>query len=500
MNRSLVCLVALFCSVVGAAATRGQSIVFPAGLGSSFSNLQDSLAMNYFIQQYGQFPSSAGSISDSFMIGNVRLSAAVNLRGGSPADGSLVGIQQSEALYSLIGTTYGGDGDQTFALPNLAGRTAVGAGAGSGLTPVEMASSFGNAFTTLTEANLPPHRHLLPPFDQFPPVTTEPDPAHVAEPFSNLQPSLGMNYLISVEAGYYPIAGSSDSVFLGQVGLFASDVVPNGWLPADGRLLAITQNSALFSLLGTTYGGDGQNTFALPDLRGRTIVGAGTSPERGPFYLGDSFGRETTQLNFFTMPAHNHVLTGPDGDTVVSSVAGNSEPLDNVQPSLVLNYGIVAQGVYPSYGEESVRTTMGEIISYAGFAAPEGILPCDGRTLNIAENGALFSLLGTTYGGDGVETFALPDLVGRTVVGAGEGFDLGTVPALLAARSSLLSDEECDCDCDPVYAPGDTPGDSAPRLSLSNLPPHNHSVPEPSTLALAGLGLIGALALGRRRS
>jgi microcystin-dependent protein len=90
---------------------------------------------------------------------------------------------------------------------------------------------------------------------------------------SSVQPTLALNYIIALQ-GIYP-SRSWDQPTLGQVSLFAGNFAPRGWALCDGRLLPITSYSALFSLLGTYYGGDGQTTFALPDLRGRVVVSSG---------------------------------------------------------------------------------------------------------------------------------------------------------------------------------------------------------------------------------
>ena len=95
---------------------------------------------------------------------------------------------------------------------------------------------------------------------------------------------------------------------LAEVILFAGNFAPRGWAFCEGQLLPITQNAALFSLLGTTYGGDGQTTFALPDLRGRVPVGVGAGVGLSPNQLGERAGSETRQLSKSQLAAHSHVL------------------------------------------------------------------------------------------------------------------------------------------------------------------------------------------------
>lgn len=98
--------------------------------------------------------------------------------------------------------------------------------------------------------------------------------------------------------------------FIGEIRLVAFNFEPEGWAFCDGRLLPIAQNQALFSLLGTTYGGDGRTTFALPDLRGRSPVGMGTGPGLSPVTQGERVGQETVTLTNSQLPAHNHQLAG----------------------------------------------------------------------------------------------------------------------------------------------------------------------------------------------
>ncbi|MEO8169078.1 MAG: tail fiber protein [bacterium] len=153
---------------------------------------------------------------------------------------------------------------------------------------------------------------------------------------------------------------------------------PRGWAFCQGQILPIAQNQALFSLLGTTYGGNGQTTFALPDLRGRVPIGEGQGPGLSAYFLGQQGGAETHTLTANEMPAHTHLVSA---DTSVGSsdkpgsklparnaagvpeygntanaqmaatmlgVAGESQPHSIMQPYLVLNWIIALQGVFPS--------------------------------------------------------------------------------------------------------------------------------------------------------
>jgi microcystin-dependent protein len=162
--------------------------------------------------------------------------------------------------------------------------------------------------------------------------------------------------------------------YLGQIILFAGSFAPRNWALCNGQILSIAQNTALFSILGTTYGGDGQTTFALPDLRGRAPI----SPNWSSHALGEVGGSETVTLSVNHMPTHTHTATAysqggntttpangawaastsrdsiyaTTGDTTMSSqaveVTGGSQPHDNMQPYLGLNYIICVMGLFPS--------------------------------------------------------------------------------------------------------------------------------------------------------
>ena len=175
--------------------------------------------------------------------------------------------------------------------------------------------------------------------------------------------------------------------FIGEIVMFAGNFAPRGWAFCEGQLLSINQNQALFSILGTTYGGDGRTTFGLPDLRGRAVIGPGTGPGLSPRQLGSRTGTETATLSVAQMPSHAHTATGTaqvslsnevgttsdtDGQYIANHLGGFNEDAtpgaklegvsstttinntgwgqshNNVQPSQTVNYIIALQGTYPS--------------------------------------------------------------------------------------------------------------------------------------------------------
>jgi microcystin-dependent protein len=161
--------------------------------------------------------------------------------------------------------------------------------------------------------------------------------------------------------------------FIGSIILFAGNFAPRGWAFCNGQILSIAQNTALFSLLGTTYGGNGQTTFALPDLRGRAAIHAGQGPGLAAYDLGQNGGTETVTLSAAQMPAHTHPQPATNGQQTTNrpnnalparggayanesdgsalhppASAGGGQPHDNRSPYLTLNYIIALEGIYPS--------------------------------------------------------------------------------------------------------------------------------------------------------
>ena len=401
--------------------------------GQPFGNLQPSLAVTEVTSPTGIFPSGGGGGSATGDTLGFIYDFAGNFAPGDSflLQGQLLSIAQYSVVFALLGTTYGGDGQATFALPNLQGTAMIGVGTGPGLSTQMLGVPTGSATVTLSASQLPPNDPSLPGGGDG-----------GGQPYSNMQPSLPVQALIAT-SGVFPSQGgnSGTAAFIGQVADFEGNYIPSGWAAADGQLLLIQDNPALFDIIGTTYGGDGQTTFALPDLRGRVAVGAdATEP------LGAQFGQDATTLTAAQLP----------GGGVAGSTSPG-QPVTNDQPSLALNYLIATSGIFPPNGSgagfDSDFPTLGEIVEFAGNFAPSGWAFADGTVLSISQNTALFSLIGTQYGGNGTSTFALPDLRGRTLVGAGFNAGTGT-----------------------NYVVGETTGTDTVTLSVANLPTQDQPV------------------------
>lgn len=294
-------------------------------------------------------------------------------------DGQMLSISQHGPLFSVLGTTYGGDGRSTFALPDLRGRSAVHVGKGTDNQGVELVEVRQGQRIDAEKVK----------YDKEGAATI---------------PGLGMRYIISLWGVYPPRSYNGDTEagvdrFTGEICMFAGSYPPNGWVDCDGQQLNENENQPLYEALTKTYGGT-KTTFALPDLRGRVPVHSGTGPGLNPVALGQK------------------------SDGVQLAIAGENDFSYVMTPShLGIRFIIAKNGVDPS-SSTVVRNFTGEVRMLAGKAIPEGWNRCDEKILSISDDQMLFSLLGNLYGGDGRTTFAVPDLRGRAVLHA------GTVPGL----------------------------------------------------------------------
>lgn len=137
--------------------------------------------------------------------------------------------------------------------------------------------------------------------------------------------------------------------FIGVVKLFAGNYAPQGWRFCDGSLLPIQQNAVLYSIIGNCYGGDGVTNFALPDFRGRVPVGPGQGDGLTKHDVGEKFGSERNTLQSSNIPYTFVAQSVASGVGVVMTASGQNHiaPVNNLQPSLGMNYIICCEGVYP---------------------------------------------------------------------------------------------------------------------------------------------------------
>ena len=271
--------------------------------------------------------------------------------------------------------------------------------------------------------------------------------------------------------------------------MFAGPFVPHGWLLCDGSVLQIDDYELLHLVIQATYGGDGTKTFALPDFRGRV-------PMHDWDDIGARDGEERVALTVDQIPAHEHFVvttdatgthadpeekvlarTGPsppsaglyfDDDPSTTLAAGSitaeggGKPHDNRQPYLCLNFIICPQGDVPSPdggAYSPYRPFVGEVRAFGfPFVPHDGWARCDGQELDVKHHTALFATLGTTYGGDGVNTVAVPDLRNRVPLSSGKG------PGLSA------------------YKPGDSGGAHLVALHRPDLPSHTHPLKAVSSI------------------
>ncbi|MEK7322256.1 MAG: tail fiber protein [Pseudomonadota bacterium] len=213
----------------------------------------------------------------------------------------------------------------------------------------------------------------------------------------HVMPGLALS-LVSLAMTPGTVSACNTEPFLGTVCAFGFNFCPRGYRPADGSLLSISQNTALFSLLGTTYGGNGTTTFGLPDLRGRALVGTGQGPGLTPVNLGEMAGAEQVTLTVNQLPPHSHSATtnvtvtamaralgaagnadNPNGNslamvsrqniysnaaptvnmsanaiattanaTTTIAPSGGGQPIENRSPYLGITYCVAVEGIFPS--------------------------------------------------------------------------------------------------------------------------------------------------------
>ncbi len=416
------------------------------GGGQPIDTMQPSLALTVLIAKDGvaSGPETGGvSAGDAIMTGEIRLFAGSIVPGGFlAADGSVIQISSAPSLYSVIGTVYGGDGVTTFGLPDLRGRAIAGVGQGPGLSPRAMGQAFGSETVTQAVSQLPAHTHTV--------TGAALASTGGGQPLPTIQPTIALRPLICPYGDFF---------YLPEIRLFAGNYSPGVWFTCQGQLLDISQYDSLYTTLGTTWGGDGQNTFALPNHQGYVALGSGAGPGLSSQTTGDSLGVEQIVMTSTQLTSHTHTVT--NGAT---SSTGSGAAFENHQPSQVMRYMIAVNGVVPSPAttNSTATPTIGEIRPFAADSGiPSNWMFAQGQVLAITSYPSLYGVIGNTFGGDGVTTFALPDLRGRTPIGVGQG-------------SGMTN-----------RARGDRPGTETTTISLSQMAAHAHTI-DPSNLRHPG--------------
>lgn len=332
-------------------------------------------------------------------IGEIRMFAfAWAPVGWARCDGTLLNVQDYSALFNVLGTQYGGDGDKTFALPDLRGRTPVHAGAATDDgSAVQHGESGGQYEVVLTLEQIAPHDHELRVFQSAPSVAQNPTQR-------------------AADAGAWQIqtAATQHATFLtGPVDAVAGHAASGSQHGTDdqnahntgdsadhlqSRLESSSQNNLPWAVETTSVSGQGA---AHPNMQPSQVISFCIA-------LQDSVADETPP----------QAATGTAGYAPSAAPAG-AAGRDGSVPQIPDNTSAAAHGAEQTTG--AVSHFLGEIRLFAGDTVPEGWLSCDGRRLSVEEHDTLYSLLGNWFGGDGIHDFALPDLRGRVPVHDGKG-------------------------------------------------------------------------------
>lgn len=442
-------LVVLFVSVLGirAANTGSTGSVSPTPV----DNTQPTVALNWLIAaSAGNTPvgETQGVEADSQpLMGEIRVipfldGPTTQFTGWLRCDGQLLAISEYQALFQLIGTTYGGNGTTHFALPDLRGRVPVGAGPGHPL-----GSKGGAETVTLTTANLPAHTHTL--------AAGSTQSTGAGEAIDNQQPWLALNFAMHA---------TGEAQEMGWIRIYAFAFTPTGHFATDGTILRRIDHINLGARVQFVYGGTAPDTFATPDLRGRTPMGSIPSTRTPGMRLGGA----TVALTSAQMPAHTHSYGGG-----VTGSAGAGEAVSTLQPSLAFQWIVARTG----YAGQFYRyfSAIGEmrLMAYAPpYQTTANWIVAQGGALSVSANPNLAAALGYTYGGDGSTTFNLPDMRGRLSahIGTGTGLTARTLAQLWGAESVTLT--------------------------ADNLPAHTHSDVPPLTVASVGVPAAGTAKLG----
>ncbi|MDK2867457.1 MAG: hypothetical protein PWP51_2346 [Clostridiales bacterium] len=249
---------------------------------------------------------------------------------------------------------------------------------------------------------------------------------------------------------------------VGEIKIFAGNFAPKNWAYCDGQMLSKEKYKALYDLIGTTYGSDGDSTFALPDLRGRVPVHKGTGTGLSTYQLGQKRGEASVQLKEYQLPKHTHVFyvsTQPATDTnphnllianskinlykdakssekrvamasETISETGGGKPHTNLQPFTSIAYIICINEETPTEGDAGSDEVLmdqfiGEVRAFSYYNVPKGWLRCNGKSFGINKYSSLYGVIDDQFGGKSHVEFNVPNITERIVIHRNNDFRVG---------------------------------------------------------------------------
>ena len=467
------------------------------------------------------------------------------------------------SLFTAIGTAYGSVDSTHFTLPDLQGRTPIGAGTATGAAGatvhalgtnggeethvnvaneagvmshghsvsdpthahsntngsyLQVSASVSTWLNTTNNANYAVY-HAPSTAAAATGLTVVAHPGQSGAPHNNMPPFVTTNYMIKVSArAPQGLFAATESAPVGTVMAYGGVSAPTtDWLMCDGTAISRQTYAELFSVVGTAYGtGDGSTTFNLPDLRGRVPLGAGTATGAAgatAHTLGQKGGEETHTLTIAELAAHDHagstdtapyttaaggVASGagipphnatPSGGAWLTSLTiasqGGGAAHNTLPPYVGTNYIIRARSITPTkYSLLGDLSPIGSVTAFVGATPPVDWLACDGSSLLRTDYPELFAVIGTTWGTVDGTHFNLPDLRGRSLIGAGtgKGIAAGLGGTGLPAGTNLSA-----------RTLGQWGGEEGHVVSIAEMPSHAHAG---TTASSVGQRLINSASVG----
>jgi microcystin-dependent protein len=359
-------------------ASMDSQALAPTGAGQSHENLMPFLGVRSMLALGGRTPDDP--LEEDYFVGEIRMMAFEQVPPGwARCDGQLVSADDYPALFAFMGNTFGGSGGM-FALPKLSGRVPIHRGPGH---PINQPG--GEESHALTPDELPAHSHqaraAATPGDNPSPdrrtwgvqsaglgyAEGPPDVSLNAGAVSsiggggahdNMPPFLTLQFCIALVGDFPDTQATATTPFAGEIRMFAYDFAPVGWAPCDGGILNVEENPALSMMLGSAYGGDGQMTFGLPDLRGRAPLHPGRGAGLAARSLGEVGGAETVSLTEAHLPAHTHEVRVQTG---AGTAGAPTNQVFAAVPARALSAGYSSEAPSASMSPLAVTATDGGV-------------------------------------------------------------------------------------------------------------------------------------------